>query len=247
MPSKSTDKKKKTSEKGTVGVHYAGLLKSRACQLFWTTASDPQDEHDKSVKSYGQFTRSRFVVCENPEKVMGKVAKEFNDLNDYDDLYTCNNSTMIDKIKEVAGVNKAKTLGDPKPRPKAAADGNGSDDEDNSDDEKPAKVSKKAGKSDKKTDKKAGKKDDKKSGKKGGKNSKKDQESDAEESDAEESDAEGSDAEDSGAEDSGAEESDAEGSDAEESEDEAPAKKPSKSSKGSKGSKKDDSKKTKRK
>ena len=239
MPSKSTDKKKKTSEKGTVGVHYAGLLKSRACQLFWTTASDPQDEHDESVKSYGQFTRSRFVVCENPEKVMGKVAKEFNDLNDSDDLYTCNNSTMIDKIKEVAGVNKAKTMGDPKPRPKSAADGDGSDDEDNSDDEKPAKVSKKAGKSDKKGDKKAGKKDDKKSGKTGGKNSKKDQESDAEESDAEESGAE-----DSGAEDSDAEDSDAEDSDAEESEDEAPAKKPSKLSK---GSEKDNSKKTKRK
>jgi len=181
MPSKQ-DKKgssSKKSEKGSVGVFYQGLLKSKGSLLFYSDNKEPEEEFEAAKKYYGTYTKARYVVCEEPEKIFNKVAKSFEGVNEFENLYESNSSSMIEKIKEEAGVKTAKTMGETKKKTVKADDGSGAEDGSEnenasgdesaeSEDEKPVKVSKssKSGKKEKEEPVKETK-ESKKSGKSG--------------------------------------------------------------------------------
>ncbi len=249
MPSDKKKSNTKKGEKGSVGVFYQGLLKSKGSLLFWSESKEPEDEFNQAKKYYGAYTRARYVVCEDPETVFNKVAKSFDKVNEFENLYLSNNSSLIEKIKEESGVKTGKTMGEAKPK-----GGNASDDEkenasgddasgdESEDDEKPQKIQKNSKSDKKKDDKKEDKKEDKKSDKKnkkddkkadksGKKSDKKNKDDSSDEKDDEDNDSNaGSDADSNAGSES-------------ESEDEKPAK--NSKAKNSKSNKKDDDKKKK--
>jgi hypothetical protein len=177
MPKKDSDTKTKSSkgkksDKGSVGYFYGGVLKTGTAYLFSCESSDPQEVYDEKREYYGKYVTCKYVVCEDPDKILEKLKKALDKDQDIGSVYQCHASTALETLKKVSGVDRSKTLkekpskddDDEKPKKKSAKkdkeDASGSDNEDasgedasGSDDEKPAKKGK--GKADTKNGKKS--------------------------------------------------------------------------------------------
>lgn len=112
QPTKKTAPKKAPAPvKGVVGFMYGGVLRVGTAWLFSADAESEVTQIYEDSRSYlGRYITCKYVLTENSSDVLDKLKEEISEQHDYGNLYTCYSAALMDKLKEVSGVERCKNI-----------------------------------------------------------------------------------------------------------------------------------------
>jgi hypothetical protein len=110
MPKKST-----APVKGAVGFMYGGVLRVGTAWLFSVEAEADANPLYKESRNYlGRHITCKYVLTENSSEVLDKLKEEISEQHDFGNLYTCYSAALMEKLKEISGVDRCKQIKDQK-------------------------------------------------------------------------------------------------------------------------------------